>query len=176
MRSSRPRVAHVLGTMGRGGVPEVAFQLLERLPDTDRWLYCLTDRCADPAARDRRVERLQAAGVQVRFVPADMASDKTTSAARVAAWGRHDRVDLLHTHSTRPNRYARPAALRRGLPVVSHYHNQYDDKWTTTRDLVRERALARASAGVVACSAAVRDHLRERLHLDPAAITVVPNG
>jgi glycosyltransferase involved in cell wall biosynthesis len=82
----------------------------------------------------------------------------------------------VHTHSTRPNRTARPVALRRGLPVVSHYHNQYDDKWTTPELRAVERALARAGAGVVACSAAVRDHLVHRLDLVPDSVTVVPNG
>lgn len=176
MSASSPRVAHVLGTMGRGGVPEVAYQLLERLPDTERWLYCLTDRCADPDARDRRLARLRAAGVRARLVPADPTGGTAEAAAQVAAWAQADRVDIVHTHSTRPNRTARPAALRHGLRVVSHYHNQYDDKWTTARDLAREGALAQASAGLVACSIAVRDHLVDRLELDPAAVTVVPNG
>ena len=31
--SSRPVVAHVLNSIGLGGVPEVAWQLLRRLPD-----------------------------------------------------------------------------------------------------------------------------------------------
>src|SRR4051794_20971055 len=98
MPSSRPRVAHVLGTMGRGGVPEVAYQLLERLPDTERWLYCLTDRCADPVTRDLRIARLRDAGVRVRLVRADGASDKAAVAAQVTAWACSDRVDVVHTH------------------------------------------------------------------------------
>lgn len=176
MRSRDVRVAHVLGTMGQGGVPRVAYELLQRLPDRyERHLYCLTDRVRDVAARGRQVAALRAADVRVRLV----ADSRDTSAVvdRVAEWIATDGIDVVHTHSTRPNRYGRLAALRGGRPwVVAHYHNHYDDKWAVPEVLSLERALVPATDRLVACSRSVADHVVERLGVDPGTVRLLHNG
>ncbi|WP_158220609.1 glycosyltransferase family 4 protein [Kineosporia sp. A_224] len=174
----RPAVAHVLGTPGTGGVPVVAHALLRRLPGWRPHLYYLTDRTADPVRRDVAVAALQAAGVVVRLVPADVARDKERAVDTVAGWVAQDGVRLVHTHSTRPNRYGRLAALRvPGVRVVAHYHNHYDDKWSDgSADLDLERRLAARTDHLVACSESVRDHVVDRLGVGADRVTVLRNG
>ena len=57
--SSRPVVAHVLGSIGLGGVPEVAWQLLRRLPDDrfDQRVYALRRAEGEEETRAARVAR-----------------------------------------------------------------------------------------------------------------------
>ena len=169
------RAGHVLNTMGHGGVPRVAYELLERLPaSVDRVLYCLSARTRDPAARDRLVERLGEHGVRVRFADATGAR---AAGEQVGRWIAEDGIDLVHTHSTKPNRYARAAVLRHAdVRLVAHYHNTYDDKWADPQVLDDERRLARATDRLVACSDAVRDHLVHRLEVPREQVEVVPNG
>jgi glycosyltransferase involved in cell wall biosynthesis len=175
MSAPRPVVAHVLNTMGRGGVPRVAYELLERLPERfERRLYCLSPRTDDPAEREAQTDRLAGRGVAVRFLGGP---DKVAAVAELADLLVADRVDVVHTHSHKPNRYGRLAALRAGgLRVVAHYHNHYDDKWGSLAALRLERALVPATDRLVACSASVRDHLTVRLGVPPERVEVVPNG
>ena len=170
-------VAHVLGTPGTGGVPVVAHALLRRLRSERRFLYYLTDRTADRPRWEAAVAGLEASGVVVRAVPADVAADKGAAVTQLAGWLAEDGVQLVHTHSTRPNRYGRIAALQAGTAVVAHYHNFYDDRWGEGSEALElERRLARRTDHVVACSERVRDHVVDRLRLDPARVTVVGNG
>ena len=176
--TDRPGVAHVLGTPGTGGVPVVAHALLRRLTGRPRFLYYLTDRAADPARRDAAVAALGADGITVRLVPADVARDKDAAVAQVARWVAADGVGVVHTHSTRPNRYGRLAALQvPGVAVVAHYHNHYDDKWSAGSEALEvERRLAPLTDRAVACSRSVARHVVDRLGLDPARVAVLPNG
>lgn len=172
-------IAHVLGTVGTGGVPVVAHALLRRLGG--QWaphLYYLTDRFADPPRRDRDVAALRAEGVQVRLVPAEVARDKSAVVATVARWIREDGVRVVHTHSTRPNRWGRLAALEvPGVRTVAHYHNHYDDKWFEGSEaLAVEQELAPRTSALVACSDSVAAHLVDRLGVAPERVTVLPNG
>lgn len=171
-------VAHVLGTPGTGGVPVVAHALLRRLTGRPRFLYYLTDRTGDPARRDAAVAALEADGITVRLVPADVARDKDAAVAQVARWVAADGVGVVHTHSTRPNRYGRLAALAvPGVAVVAHYHNHYDDKWAPGSEVLEvERRLAPRTDRAVACSQSVARHVVDRLGLDPARVSVLPNG
>ena len=172
-------IAHVLGTPGTGGVPVVAHALLRGLPPGwRRHLYYLTDRTTDPQRRDATVRALEADGIVVRLVPQDVARDKAQVVDRVARWVADDDVRLVHTHSTRPNRYGRLAALAvPGTRVVAHYHNHYDDKWDADpAALELERLLAPQTHQAVACSASVRDHVVSRLGLPADRVAVLRNG
>jgi glycosyltransferase involved in cell wall biosynthesis len=170
----------VLNTMGLGGVPEVAYQLLRELAGSryDLRLCILKGEGAADSARAAREARFKALGVRIHY--ATRTPGKLGSIADVAEWLDAERIDLLHTHSYRPNVYARMAgALCRpnGLRVVAHYHNQYDDKWESTPEMLSlERQLAKGCDAMFAVSDAVRRHVAERLGLNPERIEVVPNG
>jgi glycosyltransferase involved in cell wall biosynthesis len=175
----RIRIAHVINSAGLGGVPEAAYHLLRALPAEryDRRLYVLRRPPGDHESRAARLGRFDAAGVPVSY-PSEEIGHLDLVAA-LGAWLRAERIAILHTHSYRPNRFARLAgavARMGGLRVVAHYHNQYDDKWARGDSLAVERMLAPHTDAMVACSASVRDHVAERVGVVPCGITVVYNG
>ncbi|MGY0194978.1 glycosyltransferase [Leptothrix sp. BB-4] len=185
-RSGRVPIGHVLNTAGLGGVPEAAWQLLTRLP-ADRWerhLYVMSppadsaDHSGQAAeARAERLARFEAAGIRVSGSAAGDGAFARQGA--FGDWLQRHRIALLHTHSYKPNLQARlqAAALGpAGLPLVAHYHNQYDNKWQADGSLPLDRQLAARSAALLACSAAVAGHVEDRLGLAAGQVLVVPNG
>lgn len=169
-----PGLVHVVNTLGSGGVARVAYELLARLPGGyRRHLYCLARRADRAGGVQAQVKRLTEAGVTIRVPSAD---DKATATRELAGWLRHDDIDLVHTHSFKPNRYARPVALDADLVTVAHFHNHYDDKWSNPAVLDAELRLATRTDSFLACSASVRDHVVDRLGLDPERVKVIRNG
>ena len=175
----RIRVAHVINSIGLGGVPEAAFHLLRTLPEDFQKLLLVLRPFPDEAEPSRvsRLRRFEELGLRIGFLP--RAVDKLATIGSIARWLGEENVDLLHTHSYRPNIFARLAAgiaRHNGLKVVAHYHNQYDANWQ--RDGTREldQHLAAITDRAVTCSEDVRRHVVERLDFDPARICIVPNG
>ena len=174
-----PVVAHVLNTIGLGGVPEAAYHLLRVLPAQRyaRRLYVLSRSATEASAREARLRRFKALGVPVTLARHEARSP--AGLGELCGWLRAERVALLHTHSFKPNLYGRMAGIltrQTGLRIVAHYHNQYDDKWACADTLALERELARASDRLVACSQAVGEHVASRVGVARADIAVVPNG
>src|SRR5690606_26987660 len=100
---------------------------------------------------------------------------KTTAMTELITWLDAHRIDILHTHSFRPNLYARMAGAvlkPAGLKIVAHYHNQYADKWHGDT-LVLERQLAQITDAGLAVSEAVARHVAAETGLQPA---VLENG
>lgn len=175
----RPRIAHVINSIGLGGVPEAAYHLLRCLPREhyDCALYVLRRAGDEPEARDGRLARFAELGVSVSFPERD--DQKMVVMADLCRWLGERRIDLVHTHSYKPNLYGRLAALLRrheGLRMVGHYHNQYDNKWESDGGLVYDAMLAHSSDGLVACSASVRDHVAEHLQVPCERVEVILNG
>lgn len=175
----RPRIAHLLNTIGLGGVPEACFHLLRSLPREryDCRVHVLRRAEDDAAARGGRLDRFAEIGVAVSF--AAPAEDKLALVGDLAAWLIEHEIDLLHTHSYKPNLYGRLAGLLcqpRGLRLLAHYHNQYDNKWAADGKLVFDQRLAEFPGALVACSQSVAAHVAERIGVSPARIDVVPNG
>jgi glycosyltransferase involved in cell wall biosynthesis len=175
---SKLKVAHVINGMGFGGVPPIVQQLMAALP-RDRYdlvLYCLK-RHGDHAGRRARLEEFHNAGFPVRFPEADETTLQVVG--RLCEWMDADSIDVLHTHSYKPNLVARMAGLlsrRPSLRIVAHYHNFYDDKWTSEGTLPLDRRLTRSSDRLIACSDAVRAHMAERLQVASDSIEVILNG
>ena len=176
--SDRPVVAHVLNAMGLGGVPQVAWQLLRRLPPDrfDLRVYSLRRAEGEEDARDALRTRLEDDGVPVTFA-------RVTGSMRVVAdlcdWLLAERVDLVHTHSYRPNLQGRLAALPlrgHGVRIVAHYHSVHDDKRDEDGTLTLERSLTAVTDRVIACSRAAADHVQELLDVPPERLTVVHNA
>jgi len=174
-----PRVAHVINSIGLGGVPESVFHLLRTMPPggCEPSLYVL--RGPDPADEDRaaRLARFRQIGLPVTLGAPD--EGRLSVVAQLHDWLTREAPDILHSHSYKPNLHAGLAAgpLRaRGLKVMAHYHNQYDAQWQRDGTLGLNAALAAQSDSVVACSAAVGDHVRERLGVSPERLVIIPNG
>jgi glycosyltransferase involved in cell wall biosynthesis len=176
--TERPVVAHVLNSIGLGGVPEVAWQLIRRLP-ADRFeqrVYSLRRAAGEEGTRAARVARLEEHGVPVSFADAD---GSLGVVAHLCDWLVAQGVDLVHTHSYRPNLQGRLAAVPLrdgGLRIVAHYHNRYDDKWEREGTLTLERRLTAATDRVVACSAAAGEHVTASLGVPRERLAVIPNG
>lgn len=160
------RVAHVLNAPGSGGVPRVAHALV-RHADPDRiapHLFYLKPGTGPDLFDDIDMPRRAAAS-----------GSKALAMTELVAWLDSHRIDILHTHSYRPNLYARMAGavLRHtGLKIVAHYHNDYSDKWTGDA-LVLERRLASVTDAGLAVSEAVAGHVADRVGL---TADVLENG
>ena len=171
------RVAHVLNTMGIGGVSAVAYELIRRLP-AGRYahhVYGLRRATDNAEARRHQVDRFAELGATVRLPDAE--AKKFNVVAELCQRLHHDAIDVLHTHSYKPNIYGRIAGVLHGGPrLVSHYHNIYDEKWNGDGTLVYEQMLAPRTDRLVACSQAVADHLTQRLALPADRVDVISNG
>lgn len=152
------RVAHVLNSPGQGGVPRVV-EALVRHSDAARvapHVFYLKPGRGEDLLRDLDIPRRAATN----------ASKAGAMTELVAFLDRH-RIDILHTHSFRPNLDGRMAgAVLRpaGLKIVAHYHNEYDDKWDADA-LCLERRLAAITDKGFAVSSAVAAHVADRVGL-----------
>lgn len=168
------RVAMVLNSPGLGGVPEVVRALSTRLP-ADRYEPHIFLLKPGEAAG-------MAAFTDLGFEPtvADPAGGKMSVIAQLAGWLSDRRIDILHTHSFRPNLYGRMAgALCRpgGLRIVSHYHNEYDEKWRAEpAAALLEARLTGVTDAMIAVSPAVRDHIATVTGTPGDRIAVIENG
>jgi glycosyltransferase involved in cell wall biosynthesis len=175
----RPRVAHVLNSIGLGGVPEAAYHLIRALPRDayQNRVYILKRAAGDEDAREGRAARFAEVGAAVSFPQREDA--KLGGVGELAAWLLENRIDLLHTHSYKPNLYGRLAGLLcryTGLKMIAHYHNQYDNKWEKDGGLIYDRTLAHASDALIACSGSVAEHVAERIGVAPQRVDVILNG
>lgn len=160
------RVAHVLNSPGKGGVPRVAHALV---------------RYSDPARLAHHVFYMKPGDGADLFEDCDIprrlatSASKATAMTELLAWLDAHRIDVLHTHSLRPNLYARMAGAvlkPAGLKIVAHYHNEYAETWGREA-LVVERHLAAVTDGAIAVSRPVADHVAEETGLLPE---VLENG
>ena len=172
------RVAHILNSLGTGGVPEAVLGLVQH-GDAAGYapcIYCLKPAMEPDAARDLR-RRFEAAGAEVHVA---LGADKIDAVAHLADWLVAERIDLLHSHSFRPNLQGRMAGFLcrpNGLRIISHYHNQYDDKWLPgSTALALERRMAAGTDAMIAVSGAVQKHVAARLGVPRDGIVVIPNG
>jgi glycosyltransferase involved in cell wall biosynthesis len=178
MTAKRPVVAHILNAMGLGGVPQVAWQLMRRLPPDrfDLRVYSMRRAQGEEDARDALRTGLEDAGVPVAF---PRVKGSMLVVADLCDWLVAEGVDLVHTHSYRPNLQGRLAAMplrENGMRIVAHYHSAHDDKRNDEGTLTLERALTHVTDRVIACSPAAGDHVAELLGVPLERLTVVPNA
>jgi glycosyltransferase involved in cell wall biosynthesis len=172
------KLAHVVNNaMGRGGVSTVAYHLLKRLSDEryERYLYSLKFDESGSTAQDGRINRFEEIGIKASFGSQDI--KKPFDVGSLAQWLLDHQIDILHTHSYRPNIIGRLAAVLCGkMKIVGHYHNHYDNKWEKDDSLIFDQLLAPFSDQLIACSGSVQKHISERVGVPPEKIEVVLNG
>jgi glycosyltransferase involved in cell wall biosynthesis len=175
----KPRIAHVINSFGLGGVPQVAYQLIRSLPnDTyELFLYVLKNYDDNTSARQQLKEYFKDMGVTVRYPIRD--EKKFYVVSQLCHWLKDDRIDIVHTHSYKPNIYGRLAATMnrsQGLKTVAHYHNFYENKWAEDDSLVYEQFLAQTTDCFIACSDSVAKHAEEKIGLAADSFDVILNG
>ena len=106
----RPRVLQLLATGGNGGAQESYTGLLLRL---DRARY---DVRALSLSAGSAVSRLRALGVEVDVIDA---ADDAVAVRELAAWLRHNEIDLVHAHMFRAEVLGTRAAVAAGTPVIT---------------------------------------------------------
>jgi glycosyltransferase involved in cell wall biosynthesis len=182
--SRAPRIAHVINTPGLGGVPVAVRSLVHALgARCETFVYALSTGDGQSDHREQVAAELRSAGATLRI---SNATHRLGAIGQLVEWFASDAIDLVHTHSYKPNCWGRLAALvaretaDRGtapsLPLVAHYHNTYDDKWEQDATLGLDRVLAASTQALVACSGAVADHVATRLSLARDRFEVVRNG
>lgn len=175
----KPKIAHVINSFGLGGVPQVTYQLMRSLPaDTyDLYLYVLKSYEDNATARIQLRENFEYHGVTIRCPDRD--DKKFYVVSQMARWLIEDKIDILHTHSYKPNIYGRLAGLLcrpRGIKLIAHYHNYYDNKWQEDDSLIYEQLLAHQTDRFLACSASVAEHVASRTGIESGRIEVLLNG
>lgn len=173
----KTRLGMVINTVGRGGVTEVVYHLLQNLPQQDFQLHlCVlkSDDEIDTGLAQRFMD--------IGFAPAvaSPTASKFGMIAGVAGWATEKKLDILHTHSYRPNIYARLGGLMlapQGTRLIAHYHNQYADKWDAEPELLEiERHLSGSTHARIAVSQSVQKHVAQYLAVPDHQIDVVTNG
>ena len=178
----KPRVAHVINSFGLGGVPQVAYQLLRSLPaDTyDLYLYILKSYQDNSSARQLLIEKFDKLGVTIRCPERD--EKKFYVVSQLARWLIDDRIEILHTHSYKPNIYGRLAgslcrsSFSQSIKIVAHYHNVYDDKWRKDDSLIYEQGFASVTDCFLACSTSIADKNAQAIGLKDGQFEVILNG
>ncbi len=176
----KPRIAHVINSFGLGGVPQVAYQLLRSLPaDTyELYLYILKNYQDNSSARQLLIENFDKLGVTIRSPERD--EKKFYVVSQLARWLIDDRIDILHTHSYKPNIYGRLAGSlcrsNHSIKMVAHYHNVYDDKWRKDDSLIYEQGLEPVTDCFLACSTSIARKNAEAIGLKNRQFEVILNG
>ncbi len=171
------KVAHIVNRLGFGGVSVAAYHLLKALPAEryELFLYCLMKKINLPEVRESQVEKFQKLGVTVSFPEQD--EKKFYGMGDLCRWILRNRIDILHTHSYKPNIYGRlSGVLCKDIKIIGHYHNYYDNKWKADNSLIFDQLLAHFSDQLISCSKSVRDHISEKLGIPPEKIEVILYG
>jgi len=172
------KIVHVVNdAMGLGGVPKVVYHLLKALPAEHYALsiYSLKSRGGSPDISVRGVNRFKELGLEVHFP--DQGKNKSDKIADLCKWLLRNQIDILHTHSYGPNLIGRLAGiLCRKIKIVSHYHNDGENKWEKNDDLICDQLLAPFTDRLIACSESVGKHVSERIGVSREKIEVILNG
>lgn len=112
-------VAHVIEALGPGGAERLLYTNLKHFDPARVRSTVVT---VFPHATHWR-EPIQALGVEVVNLNCNDLRDLPRGAARLRAWLRRARPDLLHTHLWGANLVGRVAGRLAGVPVVSSVHN-----------------------------------------------------
>ena len=119
------KVAHVINSMGLHGVPTIVFHFLKALRKNYKpYLYCLKKYSDYSDVREEQVKQFRELGVKVFFPDKD--EKKFYVVGDLCRWILRNRIDILHTHSYKPNIFlknplAPPALAKPGL-VCSFRH------------------------------------------------------
>lgn len=173
------KVAHIINGIGLGGVTTTLYHLLSVLQkDNYEFLVCGLNQHEDHQdERNHQIERFRELNIHPFLL--NEKDKKVHVIADLCKWLIQHNVDILHTHSYKPNYYGRMAGILCKNPkmnIVTHYHNAYDDKWERDDSLIYDQLLSSFTDRFIACSSWVRQHISKRVGLPLEKITTIHNG
>jgi L-malate glycosyltransferase len=176
------KVLHVINTL-RGGGAEMNVLRLALYANRDRiephLAYCGSWPLeGDIAGHGVPMLRLHDTPRRVRSI----ASARII--ARLLAYIRRHRIDVVHTHLFNAHAWGAVAARLAQVKVVEHVHDhRYTDRsvlvqrgLAETRQYDRAHYLARLSDHIVVLTNQNRDYVLERVRIPPGNVSVIPNG
>lgn len=168
------RVLHIINSLDIGGNERFLLQLLEHLPrSTFSQEVCVPDRGKD-ATRDLETAcRRLNTPIKVLRVGGNWDVSVLPRLVCVILKGR---FDVVHTHLIYSQVYGRLAAVAaRTRCIVSSEQNVYAFKARLPFSWI-ERRLSRWTERIIACSRKVREHLIQKVGVNPLRVVVVPNA
>ena len=163
---SRPKVVHLVEALGLGGIERLV-QSLARHAEAARVEVICAVRGGPVAAE------IESQGTAVQCL--GLGSYYPWAVRRTARALRRAGADVVHSHGHFAGVLGRAAAWWAGVPAAVHHLHTIDAS-LGARHRGLERFLARATARVLCCSAAVGRHAREDLGLPAALLLTIPNG
>src|SRR5438105_1892958 len=164
------KVLYLAQHLTMGGAEELLLRVVTRLP-RDRFLPvvgCLT--------REGLIAReLRRAGQRVEIIEGGPSLRDPRAFARLIAFIRRERPQIVHTYLHAAGVYGRLAAWLAGVPVLIHSEqNVYEGK--SRRHLLIERFLGRRTSRVIACCQAVGDHYARQVGIESSKLVVIYNA
>jgi glycosyltransferase involved in cell wall biosynthesis len=179
---TRPKVVRIIGRLNVGGPARLACLLHEQLADefdTRLIIGSLGDGESDMSYllhSERNVLRVPQMSRRLSFF-SDLAA-----LWRIFRFLRHERPDVVHTHTAKAGALGRLAAWLARVPIIVHtYHGHvfhgYFSGWMSRAFVVLERMLSRFSTSIVAISKSQKTELSAKYKVaPPEKIAVIPNG
>ena len=174
MSSTRPNgnrvhVVHVIGSLQTGGAEKMLLNFIGAA-DRERFrhtILCLTAEGDMAGEVAETGADLKVMPVRFRTFPRDV--------GRMVRWFRAEDVRVVHSHMFFASLWSRIAGLRAGVPVlVTTEHGK--EPWKKAWQIRLDGWLSRRTFHHIAVSEDVRNIRIERDGVDPARITMIPNG
>lgn len=162
-------VAHVIGQLRTGGAER---QLVNYLLAADRRDFRHTAVCL--SGRGELADQVESAGIPVVRMPV---RTRTAPASlwRFAAWLRHERVAVVHTHMYHAALWGRLAGRLARVPVlVTTEHGK--ELWKSRWQVAIDHQLSRSTARHIVVARDGLEIRRTRERIPASKLTLIPNG
>src|SRR5262249_14786728 len=166
---SRVRVVYLAHAFMVGGAEEMVLNLVRRLPARFDPIVCCIHE-AGPIG-----EEMQRLGMRVDVLGLEPGLRRPFDIARLRAYLRSVRPDIVHTFLLTASLYGRLAAILARVPIVVGTEvNIYEHKRRS--HALAERVLMAGTDRVIVSAVSVRDFYVGQVHADPAKVRVIYNA
>ena len=167
-RCGRPVVAHVVLSLGVGGLEQVVVNLLSKLNNGafQPIVCCLVEKGV-------WAQRLEQQGIPVFLVKKKPGLDVSLP-FRLARFFQRKHVALIHSHNINPHLYSSVAALLSGIPLVHTKHGRNNPR--DAKEILMNRLASRLTRRIIAVSDDARQVMTEVERIPIDKTLTIPNG